>query len=262
MSQLAELQRSFLRSIVDAAPHVEPALSEQGGIARELGLGIYTHAYVARLREVLANDHAVLARYLGDRLWDELCMAYIAAHPSSHRSLRHFGAALPAFAGRQAPFHQLAEISELALFERTLLDCFDAADAPVAAWGQLQMLPASDWPALRPTLAASVRRLSMSSNSVAIWIALKAEQIPPSAASATGTEWLCWRDAGLVTQFRSIDAEEAALIDYFLAGGDFSGGCELLLRWHAADAVPARALAHLARWADESWISDWKVGDT
>ena len=262
MSRLAELQRSFLRSIVDAAPHVYPALCDRDGIARELGLGIYTHAYRARLREVLGNDHAVLAAYLGDRLWDELCEVYIAAHPSGYRSLRNFGGSLPAFVAHQAPFREHAEIAELALFERTLLDCFDAADAQVANWQQLQSLSPDYWPALRPRLAPSVRRLSLSSNAVAIWIALKAEQVPPKATTATRTEWLCWRDGELVTRFRSIDVEEAALIDHFLAGGDFSEACELLLNGHAADAVPARALAHLARWSDEFWISDWRVGDT
>ena len=259
MSQLAELQRDFLRSMMNGAPIVESALCDQGGIARELGLGIYSHAYRARLREVLGNDHPVLASYLGDRLWDELCEAYIPAHPSRYRSLRHFGSALPAFLGQRAPFDRHPELAELALFERTLLDCFDAADAPVASWAQLQAVPATDWPTLRLQLAPGVRRMSTLCNSISIWMALKASETPPKPMPAERTEWLCWRDVGLITQFRSIDAEEAAVIDHFLAGGDFSGGCDLLLSWHAADAVPGRALDHLARWAGESWIAEWLV---
>ncbi len=259
MNRLADLQRRFMDSIVQPCNQVAGDLRAEGGIDARLGLGVYSHAYQARLREVLGNDHAILSRYLGDALWAELCVSYIAAHPSRFRSLRQFGDALPHFLTHHESFKSHVEIAELAGFERSLLDSFDAPDAPIAAWVQLQALPGASWPGLRLQFLPSVRRLSNGSNAVAVWIALKAGQAPPAAAR-TGSEWLCWRDAAMVTQFRSLDCDEALLLDHFLGDGDFSSACELLLARHPADEVPACALGHLARWTESGLVSDWIAG--
>lgn len=256
MNALAALQRRFMASIVHPGDKVAGDLRADAGIDPALGLGIYSHAYQARLCEVLGNDHAVLARYLGDALWDRLCVDYVSRHPSRHRSLRQFGDALPGFLALHASFKAHPEISELANFERRLLDCFDAPDATVATWEALLELPADRWPALRLQFSPAVRRLSTASNAVAIWVALKADAAPPLARTES-SEWLCWRDVDLVTQFRSMDAEEAALLDYFLAEGDFSGACEWLLAGRPATEVPSHALAYLQRWAEAGLVSHW-----
>ena len=256
MNSLAALQRRFMGSIVQRDHRVASDLRSEGGIDVALGLGIYSHAYQARLREVLGNDHGALSSYLGDVLWNELCAAYLATHPSQHRSLRQFGDALPEFLALHFTFKGHVEIAELVRFERSLLDCFDSRDVPLATWKQLQQLPAADWPSLRIEFSSSVRRLSMASNAIAIWIALKANRLP-TTERVEPSEWLCWRDAELVTQFRSLDVEEAALLDFFLGGGGFSDACEYLLAWHPADDVPSRAVGHLARWAEDGLVSDW-----
>lgn len=256
MNVLAGLQRRFMASIVRPGDTVAGDLRADAGIDPALGLGIYSFAYQARLREVLGNDHAVLARYLGDGLWDRLCVDYISWHPSRHRSLRQFGDALPGFLVKHSSFKAHPEIAELANFERSLLDCFDSPDAPVATWEALLEFPADRWPALRPQFSPAVRRLSMASNAVAIWSALKADAAPPLARMEP-SQWLCWRDADLVTQFRSMDAEEAALIDHFFTEGDFSGACESLLAGRPAMEVPSHALAYLQRWAEAGLVSNW-----
>ncbi|MGH8028719.1 MAG: HvfC/BufC family peptide modification chaperone [Arenimonas sp.] len=257
MNTLAELQRSFLQSVLQGTPLVQQELAAHGGIAPGLGLDIYIHAYHSRLREALANDHAVLATYLGDELWQALCTGYIRAHPSHYRSLRYFGIDLPRFVATTQPFASHPVLCELAAFERALLDSFDAADAGAANWAALQSVPANDWPMLSPRLVPSLRRLSMRFNSVQIWTAMKAGQVPPTLADAAANEWVTWRDCELLTRFRSVDVTEAAALDHVLAGGDFAGLCELLQAWHAQDEVPAAALQLLSRWSGEGWIASW-----
>ena len=130
MTALAQLQSDFLRNISGAGTPVSAQLDDSQGIASNLGLQIYTHAYGARLREALHSDHAALAWYLGDERWLRTCNDYIERHPSQHRSLRNFGNQLPEFL-RHHPSHEAhPRIAELAVFERALLDSFDAADAP------------------------------------------------------------------------------------------------------------------------------------
>lgn len=153
---LAQLQRHFiahLRGTTDE--HLEQAV-DVGRLPATTGLRIYAHAYGARLREALENDHPVLGAYLVDALWESL-KGYIDAHPSRVRSLRDFGNALPAFLAETEQFRGHPQLAELARFERLLLDSFDAADDPRAEWAQLQAIPPEQWPAMCVRLHRSVR---------------------------------------------------------------------------------------------------------
>lgn len=257
MKPLARLQSDFLRQIGGAPTPVADALDASTGISPALGLQIYGHAYGARLREALRSDHAALADYLGDAGWQEMSGGYIDAHPSRHRSLRQFGAALPEFLRRHWRYRQRPELAELAAFERALLDSFDAADALPTSWTALLALPESAWPALCPLFHPSLDRQRTRSNCVQIWLSLQGGGAAVSGSLATNADWVIWRDQELVTRFRSLPGSEAAMLDHFLAGGDFAGACELLLRWSPADEVPAQALQYLGQWCADGWIRDW-----
>ena len=258
--ELAELQKTFfaaMRGVAEQTDHLMPALALGRNATPAIGLAIYQNAYSARLREALENDHPQLGNYLGDELWQQLCAGYIAAHPSKVSSLRYFGASLPGYMAEVEPFSNSPQTAELAQFERQLLDCFDAADAPLATWQCLLAKPLELWPSLCPQFQPSVQLLSANWNSVEIWRALKVEQVPPEAA-ATGAHWLLWRDDELITRFRSLEPDEANAYAHFRAGGDFAGLCDQLQDRHEAHAVPAIALRLLQRWCLEGWVTAWE----
>lgn len=253
---LATLQRQFMAQLRGAPDAALARAVDVGRVSREVGLRIYTHAYAARLREALDNDHAALGRYLGDTLWTTLCDGYIAAHPSRHRSLRDFGADLPDYLAHAKAFRDHPEVAELAHFERQLLDSFDAADDPRAEWSALLARPAAEWPTLRLRFHRSVRLHHARHDSVAIWRAMKASRAPPAVQSAVQV-WLLWRDADRVGRFRSLDSDEVAALAHCRHDGDFAGLCDLLAITHPADKVPAAALGYLQAWCGEGWITDW-----
>ena len=58
--------------------------------------------------------------------------SFIAAHPSVHRSIRWYGSELADFLIDRPPFAEQPILSELARFEWTLAEVFDAADASAA----------------------------------------------------------------------------------------------------------------------------------
>ena len=268
-AELVELQKAFMASMRGAAANkaesdqLIPALALGRNATPELGLAIYQNAYGARLREVLENDHPQLGKYLGDDLWLQLCDGYIIAHPSTVRSLRDFGASLPAYLATTAPFSGIPITAELAEFERRLLDCFDAADAPLATWQSLLATPPELWPNLRPEFHPSAQLHRAQWNSVEIWRALKAAPVnseqPPPESCAARADWLLWRDSRQITRFRSLSADEAHAYAHFCADGDFSGLCEALQERHAPEAVPGIALAMLQSWCAEDLICAWGV---
>jgi len=261
LTKLAELQKTFfaaMRGVAEQTDHLMPALALGLNATPATGLAIYQNAYSARLREALENDHPQLGNYLGDQLWRQLCAGYIAAHPSKVGSLRYFGASLPAYMSGVEPFSHSPQTAELAHFERQLLDCFDAADAPLATWQSLLATPPELWPSLCPQFHPSVQLHDANWNSVEIWRALKAEHVPPEAV-ASDAHWLLWRDDELITRFRSLEPDEVHAYTHFRAGGDFAGLCDQLQDRHEAQAVPAIALGLLQRWCLEGLVTDWRA---
>ena len=228
----------------------------QGRVDSDLGLSIYANAYHSRLREALEADHPQLAAFLGDALWAEFCAGYIEAHPSRVRSLRHFGAQVPAWLGAHAPFTEHPVIAELALFERQLLDVFDAADDRRIDWAAMQALDGAAWPSVRLGFHPGVRLLPTRTNAVEIWRALKEAQPPPAAGTSATPARLLWRDVERVSRFRPVGADELlALQEMFSAQQDFAAMCARLAGVKPAAEVPALAIGFLRQWFDEGIIS-------
>lgn len=255
---LAQLQREFIAHLRGQPAEALQQAVDVGRLPATTGLRIYAHAYGARLREALENDHPVLGAYLGDELWSVMCSGYIDAHPSRVRSLRDFGNALPAYLTAAEQFREHPQLAELARFERQLLDSFDAADDPRAGWAQLQAIPAGQWPGLRLHLHRSVRVHRACHGSVAIWQAIKADLAPPAdAGPEDAVDWVLWRDKDDVGRFRSLEHDSAAAFACCRRGGSFAELCELMAITHPVDEVPARVLGCLQDWSEQGWIARW-----
>ena len=260
MIALGTLEQQFL-SHVRGGPTFPRDWCAQGLVDSSVGLSIYANAYGARLREALEADHPILSRYLGDSLWAEFCDGYIEAHPSQVRSLRHFGAQGAAWLAQHKPFAEYPLLAELADFERTLLDVFDAADAERIDWSVMQSLDASAWPGLRLSFHPSLRLLLTKTNAVDVWRALKEERPPPAAAASATPARLLWRDLERISRFRSVEVDELiALRSMFSGKEDFATLCERLASHHAAESVPMMTIGFLRRWFEEGIVCSVSSG--
>ena len=222
------------------------------------GLAIYREAYTARLIAALRDNYLVLHRAMGDEAFDALARAYLAAHPSPHRSIRWFGDRLAEFmaAGTlDEPPHPA--LTDLARMDWALRAAFDVPDdVPLDAAALRAFLP-EQWPSLVFRLQRCAQVLPLEWAIEPAWRALRAHdpesgedapELPEPQASAH--QLLIWRQ-GLETRWRALEPDEAALLGAVAAGHSFEAICSLAAE-HAADEDPAAVVVGLL----QRWLAD------
>jgi len=257
MSLLAQ-QRGLQAAVLEgraAEQTLAGLLSEHHSLAR---LAVYAHAYRARLLGALRDNYEVLALAMGDAAFDALGHAYIDARPSQQASIRWFGDALADFMdGSYAARLPHAALCDLARMDWALRGAFDAAAATPMTLAHLQALAPEAWAGLPLRPQPSVRVLALDWAVEPVWRALRQHrsgaaepELPEPLAQAHGL--LVWRQ-GLETRWRSLAAEEAALLQSLLsAGGTFAHLCEAAALAQGPEQAAAVALGALQQWlADE-----------
>jgi hypothetical protein len=246
MNDLASMQRTLQRLILDNAQDTTGVVRTHGrGDAAER-LHIYASAYRLRLEEALAANYPMLQTHLGPQAFVAVALEYLDGHPSTYVSIRTFGNHLAQWlAGHRANEPWLAELARL---EWALGCAFDARDAAPIDIESLAAVGAEDWSILTFRFSAAVQRLSLTTNAPALYQAATDGQSTPAGhvLPATG-EWLVWRTS-LQAHYRSLAKAEAIGLDTLLAGGTFADACERLAEFGDEASVPAMAAAFLKRW--------------
>jgi len=217
--------------------------------------GIYVEAYRLRLVEALATTYGALRARVGGECFAALARAFIDGHPSTHRSLRDYGAEFPAFLARSGDDAEARLCAELASFEWHLAAAFDAQDTTPTTVADLAAVAPAEWPGLSFRGVPGLGRLRTTTNAVAAWRAcrdaLEADPsagpvLEPTAADIEPVEWLIIRPA-LETRFRSLPADEADALDRVLAGTGFAALGDALAERHGDGAALAAA----------TWLKGW-----
>lgn len=260
MNQLAKLQNTFQDYVLK--PELSSSttwVSAKGKSAPEKQLSIYCYAYRARLTEVLENDFPAVLVAIGEEHFDELTTIYIEEHPSKVFSLRDFGAGFASFISNlindKTKWQEMPWLYELAVFEWSLGQAFDAADDDIFTEQDMTTIAPEAWPELKFKLHSSVQRLDFEWNIVEMWQALTAET--PTEVRAIKDEtspWLVWRE-NLSTHFRSMEQDEKVAFSAVAQGGNFTEICESLVSIINEDEVPMHAASLLKGWISQSLIS-------
>ncbi len=259
MNQLSKLQNTFQRFVLDANTTDSIAwVSASGRAAPETQVSIYTHAYTARLLEVMGNDYPAVLMALGEDLFNTLVTEYIKTHPSHYFSLREFGNEFPAFISEQikvnTQFAGMYWLYELALFEWSLGHAFDAADLSLFTVQDMASIPPESWPELRFTLHPSVSLLEFEWNTPEMWHALTDDNPQPVTAQREPlSSWLIWREE-LTTRFRSMQTDEQIALKILANGENFNALCETLSTIMDEEAVPLHAATLLKGWITHGLI--------
>ncbi|MBL8481885.1 MAG: putative DNA-binding domain-containing protein [Rhodocyclaceae bacterium] len=241
MSAPAELQRQFQDAIL--RDDVPPGLFHGEGRDEDGGFRIYLHAYRQRLIEGLRDNFPVLAAAMGDETFHELARAYIAEHPSPHRSIRWFGDQLTQWLVQNPDYLPHPALADVARMDWALRGAFDAADVLPLLPQDLSTLAPEAWPQQRFRLRPCVALVRMEWQIEPIWQALSADpHAATEAPPALPHHLLVWRTE-LHCQWRSLEAPEAAALACLAGGGSFADICELLAA--SQHEEPAAAAAGL-----------------
>ncbi|HML27802.1 MAG TPA: DNA-binding domain-containing protein [Hyphomicrobium sp.] len=245
-STLSEMQAAFQRAIMLGDDAVLNELLDNSRTGRSVLFGVYRHAYVARLVEVVRNDHPLLSSHLGDDTFREIARAYVAACPSHTQNARWFSDRLPDHLAEAHP--DKPHLAELAALERALNDAFDAPDREPLALSDLAAIPAENWSDLVFEPHPSARRLAFTSNAHALWLALKnGEPPPPVETAAVPENILVWRHE-TTPKVRRMSNEEAMMWNEASNGVPFGKLCELVAVYDDPETAPMRAARHLQGW--------------
>ena len=255
--RLQELQRAFQARVLLHEEGIEAELNHEDEIDFEPRLDTYIEGYRTRLVEALGATYPVLQKTLGREEFARQMRDYIDASPSRHYSIREYGADIAQWLNSHVDSDDAKRLAELARWEWTLADVFDARDDDPLDMAALATVPAAAWPGLSFTMRACVRRFETQSNIVQWWRAANGlcDQ-PPELIDGESAQWLLWR-SGVKTYFRSLDTFEAPLLDAARVGATFGELCEYLARCMPEAEIALRAASVLRGWIAEELIADY-----
>lgn len=148
---LSSAQQWFVNAIVK--PSAPRALAHQlGGAAvpATTGLGIYRHAYRARLVDCLADDFPALRSLVQEETFTRLAHAVIKKHPPTDCTLNRYSRWVPYFLLKNMAFTSHGRLAyDLARLEWALVRAIHAPLAPALDLSGLHNLQEKHWSKIR-----------------------------------------------------------------------------------------------------------------
>jgi len=256
---LGDLQGAFQNYVLAASDTFQAAVRDTSKADRATLLDVYRDGYALRLIEVLTNDYPGVMAMAGPDDFDYMARAYIAAHPSPHRSVRWYGGRLADFLAVTPPFNATPEAAEMARFEWTLGEAFDSADAPAITAEGLMALAPEAWETLCFSALPSLRCLTLAFEVPQAW--QRKEEVEAGnlevARAAQLTVWAVWRPE-CISNFRSLDADEAAMLAALVEGKPFPDLCEAVAAFTGEAEAPARAAGLLRAMVEGGMIAAFR----
>ena len=253
---LKTIQHQMLSWLQEGDPLIRESVAGTEKVPVQTRLDIYANAYRFRLIEALEDTFPALHMLLGDEDFFNLGINYLTAYPSKHFSLRYFGHRMGYFLSVSDIYKDQTMLSEMAQFEWLLREAFDASDDTVLSMDALQQLKPESWPGLKFTFQSSVNRIDLLNNIPQIWQAIDKQQPPMEMLENDyPVAWFIWRK-GLRTYYRSMDVDEAWVMDAMLSGNDFATICSGVCEWVDEQNAAIRVAGFIQNWINEGVIRE------
>jgi hypothetical protein len=255
---LADLQRAFQDYVLANSDAFAGQVRDTEKADRITLLDVYRDGYALRLIEVLTTDFSGVLAMTGPATFDSLARAYIAAHPSRHPSVRWFGRQLADFLATTAPYDRTPALAEMARFEWALGESFDSVDAePIEAEAVMAVAPEA-WETIAFAPVPSLQRRVFTYDVARSW--QRREEVEPGTLEVVPLDdpvpWVIWRPER-VSNFRSLEPDEAAMLEAMIERQPFPALCEALLSYVDENQAAARAAGLLRAWVEEGMIGSF-----
>ncbi len=258
---LGDLQRAFQDYLLVTSDAFQAAVRDTQKADRITLLDVYRDGYALRLIEALTTDYPGLVAMAGPADFDHVARAYIATHPSRHPSVRWFGRGLADFMATTAPYSAAPAAVEMVRFEWALGEAFDSPDVTPIAADALMALPPDAWETLSFTTLPSLRRSTFEYEVAQAW--QRRDEVEPGNLEVARAEapvtWAIWRPER-VSNFRSLDPDEALMLAALVAGRSFPELCEAVAPLTGDDQAPARAAGLLRAFVEGGMIAGFSSG--
>jgi len=256
--KLAELQALFQERILAGAgeadrPLLDALRPSQRGAERETLLGVYQHGYRIRLADFLAEDHPGLRGLIGDAAFDALVDDYIAANPPRNRNARWYTTGLPDFMRESPRWREDRRAVSMALFERAMVDAFDAADAKPLPIETLSQFAPEDWPRLVFDFHPSLILLELAAGTLDAYDPSQDEDARQAPWSEGVEAVAVWR-VNEESAFRGLETDEFVALSEAAAGRAFGDICQMAAFQRSGEIEPERLAQFLASWFEDGMI--------
>jgi Putative DNA-binding domain len=256
---LGDLQRAFQDYLLASSESFQAAVRDTRKASRITLLDVYRDGYALRLIEALTTDYPGLMAMAGPADFDHMARAYIANHPSRHPSIRWYGKGVADFLGTTPPYSRTPAAAEMARFEWALGEAFDSPDVTPVGADALMALPPEAWETLCFAPLPSLRRLTLEFDVPQAW--QRRHEVEPGNLEVERANqpvrWAIWRPE-LVSNFRSLDDDDAALLDALAEGHPFPALCEVVEPFTGEEQAPARAAGLLRAWVEGGLIAEFR----
>lgn len=265
--KLADFQSLFQESVLAGAGEADKPLlkklrSSPRGATSETLLGVYQSGYRLRLADFVSQDHPGLRAVLGDEAFETLIDDYIDQRPSRDPNARFFTTGLPDFMRDSPTWRDDARAVSMALFERAMVDAFDAADeTPLTVQALAQFAP-SDWPRLAFNFDPSLTLLELAAGTIACYDAAISEEPPETIdapAAGDGVEHVAvWR-VDHESAYRQLEPDEYVALCEARAGHAFGDICQMTAFQQSGEIAPERLAQCLSSWFQDGMIIGVRV---
>lgn len=264
--KLADFQSLFQARILAGpgtadAPLIETLRESQRGAARAELLSVYQTGYRARLESFLYEDHPGLRGLVGDEAFEALAREYVENNPPRDRNARWYTTGLPEYMRDHPRWGDDQRALSMALFERAIVDAFDAPDADPLSLQTLAEFAPEDSPHLVFAFHPSLILLEVEAGTLRAYEAAGEEAgvegddqesalLSEKGAKETIAIWRCDEESA----FRELDADEYVALNEARAGRAFGDICQMAAFQQAGEIDPERLAQFLASWFEDEMI--------
>lgn len=220
------------RAAAGGAPlAIKHVLHDLPDLRADESVAVYAGMYFERLIGAITEDYPAVRDFLGPAEWRALARRFVAAHPSTCRSLNDYGGELYEFVRDAAP--NGAFLAELARLERSIRTAQRAPDLGVLDVDELLAVPQAEWAERPLPLAPSIVLHAFAYPVERVYRAWRRDE-RPELPRPEPSFVVCWRSSTGVWR-RELTREQHALLSALADGRALGAAIESVCELDGAD---------------------------